>query len=70
MEKANITLVLSLTVPSSQEVDGQPRSIEEALHKHGTICGKSIAFTILDNNGKVSQNISYGKNFSYGISCH
>ena len=43
-----------------QEVEGQARSIEEALHKHGTQTGKAIAFTILDNNGKVSSHVSYG----------
>ncbi|XP_063679406.1 disco-interacting protein 2 homolog C-like isoform X7 [Bolinopsis microptera] len=62
-----------LSGPDFEEVEGQARSIEEALHKHGTQTGKAIAFTILDNNGKVSSHVSYAKLLSrtqkiaYGI---
>ncbi|KAL5259725.1 hypothetical protein ACHWQZ_G009983 [Mnemiopsis leidyi] len=50
-----------LSGPDFEEVEGQARSIEEALHKHGTQTGKAIAFTILDNHGKVSSTVSYAK---------
>ncbi|XP_052812810.1 disco-interacting protein 2 homolog C-like isoform X3 [Mya arenaria] len=45
-----------LVVPS-----GLPRNLEAALHRYGSSTYKALAVTVLDQNGKPSVNLTYGK---------
>ena len=48
---------LLLQVPS-----GLPRNLEAALHRYGSSTYKAHAVTVLDQNGKPTVNLTYGKN--------
>ncbi|XP_052229849.1 disco-interacting protein 2-like isoform X3 [Dreissena polymorpha] len=45
-----------LVVPS-----GLPRNLEAALHRYGSSTYKALAVTVLDQNGKPTVNLTYGK---------
>ena len=51
-----------LQVPS-----GLPRNLEAALHRYGSSTYKAHAVTVLDQNGKPTVNLTYGKILSITI---
>lgn len=40
---------------------GLPRNIEASIHRYGSATYKALAATVLDPNGKLSINLTYGK---------
>ncbi|XP_053386607.1 disco-interacting protein 2 homolog C-like isoform X2 [Mercenaria mercenaria] len=50
-------------VPGDQLVvpSGLPRNLEAALHRYGSSTYKALAVTVLDQNGKPTVNLTYGK---------
>ena len=48
-----------------QAPSGLPRSLEAALHRYGSSTYKALAVTVLDQNGKPTVNLAYGKDCTH-----
>jgi len=49
---------------------GLPRSIESAIHRYGSATYKANVATVLDPNGKLSVNLTYGENSRKIVDSH